>query len=113
GQRDGRVVIEHAAARYGLEIVIDPRCNEALRKSLPIRADSTMTIRSILELIAETHDLKILLRDHDIFVTTQEQHLKRLRERIEELRLRRELGLLGSTPGEEVLPNPAPDGHKR
>ncbi|HEX3314618.1 MAG TPA: hypothetical protein VHR72_06980, partial [Gemmataceae bacterium] len=76
--------LEAVADLSGVSIVVDRRCSDAPAALVELRTNNDMSVRGILESIADTHDLKIIVDAHRVTVMPQTAYLKRLRDQAEE-----------------------------
>lgn len=84
----------------GLTIAVDPRCgSDVLSKPVSLRAGQDMSVRGVLECLADMNDLRLIIDEHRVFLTTEAQYLKRLRSRLEEAKLQHEVGPTVTLPG--------------
>jgi hypothetical protein len=88
----------------GVSIAVDPRCDPDQKKTVDLRFSGDTSLRGILDSLAELHGLKVLVSPDRVAVLPQSAHLQRLRERVEEAKLLREI----EGPGETLLPAAPP-----
>jgi hypothetical protein len=79
--------------RSGVGIAVDPRCDESSKKKVTLQAEQGMTVRGVLESIADMNDLKIVVTAQRVTVLPQSIYLKRLADQAAEAKLRREIDL--------------------
>ena len=84
--------IEELSDRSGVGIAVDPRCDDTNKKAVTFQTEQGMTVRGVLESIADMHDLKIVVTAHRVTVLPQSVYLKRLGDQVQEVKLRREIG---------------------
>jgi hypothetical protein len=116
--------IDELSDAAGLTIAVDPRCgSDVLSKPISLRAGQDMSVRGVLECLADMNDLRLIIDEHRVFLTTEAQYLKRLRSRLDEAKLQREhepminvpnaasfgLGGLGGMGGGMVVPVREPE----
>ena len=95
--------IEEICDRSGLSIAVDPHCDDGNKKTVTLQVDGGMSVRGILESIADVHDLKVLVTPTRVAVLPHAAYMKRLSEQVEAAKLERQLSLeLGPTK-EELL----------
>jgi hypothetical protein len=82
---------EEVSALSGVSIVVDPRCNDGQKSDVMLRTNNDMSVRGILESIADIHDLKLVADSHRVTVLPRAVYLKRLRDQAEEAAALREL----------------------
>jgi hypothetical protein len=84
--------IEDLSERTGLDIAVDSRCDDGNKKVVTLQTEKGMTVRGILESIADMNDLKIVVTAHRVTVLPHSIYLKRLGDQVQEAKLRREIG---------------------
>jgi hypothetical protein len=98
--------LDELADLSGISIAIDPRSEEMQKKTVDARFSGDVSVRGILDSLADLHDLKILVSADRVAVLPQSVYLKRLRDRGEETRLLRETEAVRD--GAPTAPAPAP-----
>jgi hypothetical protein len=83
--------LEELADRSGVGIAVDPRCDDTGKKTVTLLSEQGMTLRGVLESIADMNDLKIVVTPHRVTVLPQAIYMKRLADRAQESKLRREI----------------------
>ena len=77
--------------RTGLDIAVDSRCDDGNKKTVTLQTERGMTVRGILESIADMNELKVVVTPHRVTVLPQSIYLKRLADQVQEAKLRREI----------------------
>jgi hypothetical protein len=83
----GKSVIEALQAvadQSGVSVVADQRCNGGPAELLELRTNNDMTVRGVLESIAELHDLKLIADAHRVTMMPRAVYLNRLRDQAAE-----------------------------
>jgi hypothetical protein len=84
--------IEEICDRSGLSIAVDPRCDDGNKKTVTLQVDGGMSVRDILDSLADVHDLKVIVTSGRVTIVPQAAYMSRLREQVESEKLERQLG---------------------
>jgi hypothetical protein len=104
--------LEELSDLTGLSIGIDPTCEEVvLKRIVSLRTNKDTTLRAVLETIADSCEFKLLVTDERVMVLPQAVYMKRLRDRLEETKVQREIdGLWAPNSDRPQFVPAAPDG---
>ena len=87
-------ILDDMTDRFQVTIIVDSRCADVLNSPFSVRSGDDLTLRGLLESIADSHDLRLIVEEHRVFLTSRANHLRRLRDRVEEAELEKKLRLL-------------------
>ena len=92
-----RQALEELSERSGVSIGVDAAMGETLKKPFDLVSYGDMSARGVLECLADSYDLRVMVDEHRVFVTTQENYAKRLKARLAEAETRKKLTELGES----------------
>ena len=94
-------ILDDLTDKYGVTIVVDSRSADVLTMPFSVRSNNDITVRGLLESIADSNDLRLVVDEHRVFLTSRASHLRRLRDRLEETELADKTRILvqGASPG--------------
>jgi hypothetical protein len=98
--------IDELSDQTGLTIAVDPRCDDLLKMPVNLRTNSDMSVRGVLDFLADAHELKLVVSDHRVTLMPQAAYLKRLKDRADEVKLQREIDPnfeAGAPPRERMI----------
>lgn len=90
-----RQVLEEVSDRTGLSIGVNAELAEILTKTFDLRSNGDMSVRGVLECLADSYGLKLVTDQHRIFLTSQDQYMQRMHMRLAEAEIRKKIADLG------------------
>ena len=100
-------ILDDMTDQFGITIVVDSGSANVLTLPFTVRSNNDLSLRGLLESIADSNDLRLIVDEHRVFLTSRASHLRRLRDRLEEAELGEKLRLLNASE------EPRPRGGKR
>ena len=100
-------IFDDMTDKFGVTIVVDSRSADVLTLPFTVKSNNDLSLRGLLESIADSNDLRLIVDEHRVFLTSRASHLRRLRDRLEEGELIEKTRFLNS------YEEPRPRGGKR
>jgi hypothetical protein len=99
-------IIEQLSDMTGVSILLDDRLLDLTKKTTQLRSNGDISLRGALQTLADTYDLRLVVDEHRVFLTSQQHYLERLQARVAEAKAHKELADTGE-------PRPAPENNHR